>query len=310
MLPTISVVVPAYNAAEYLRDCLSSIRAQSFADFEVLVVNDGSSDDTPHIAVGFADSDPRFKLVSIPNGGVSKARNAGITEASGQFITFVDADDLLHPHALKAMVETTLKYGSDVCVTGFRRFKDKTFFSEDRDPDVAVRQMDYPEAMRLALYQKIILNNPWGALIRRELFADGRKFREGIRYEDLDAFYHFYENARSILYLPFPYYLYRDNPSSFINTWSEARLDVLDVTDRMLAFFEKGYPALIPAASDRRFSAHFNMYLLMKRHKAANPEALERCRRVIREGRRRALSDPSVRLKNKVGALLSYLFMP
>lgn len=311
--PLISIVVPAYNAADYLAECLASIERQSYGRFEVTVVDDGSTDATPLIAAETAARDPRFKVVSIPNGGVSHARNHGTALSKGELLTFVDADDLLHPEALKTMKETLERRGADVCITRFRKFR-----GEGRGRKLAARRLprhiqteeyDYEGAMRTALYQKRLLNSPWGSLMKRGLIGEGGAFREGTRYEDLDAFYRMYGKARKIVYIDWGLYLYRDHPGSFMNTWSPGRLDVLDVTDRLLEHMRNHHPRLENAALDRRFSAHCNMLLLMRGNRAEDPEAMERCWRVIREGRRRALADRNVRLKNKLGALLSYVVL-
>lgn len=305
-MPEISVIVPAFNAGEFLEECLRSIAGQSFSDIEVIVVDDGSSDSTLSIAQSMARGDSRFQVLSVPNGGVSRARNLGVDRANGEFITFVDADDALHPDALRLMLKALRTSGADVCIAGFRKFR-KEIPKPSRDSG-KVRVFSYEEAMGKALYQELLLNSPWGAMIRRSILGD-KRFREGVRYEDLDAFYRFYEGAGKIAYLPASLYFYRQNPGSFLAGWSEARLDVLDVTDRIADYMAAYHPGLLPAAQDRRFSAHFNMLVLMRKNGVNNLEAAERCRRVIREGRRRALADRRVRIKNKLGALISYFIL-
>jgi glycosyltransferase involved in cell wall biosynthesis len=116
-MPEISVVIPAYNAAKTLRETLDSVLAQTFGDFEVIVVDDGSKDDTA--AVASATSDPRVRVISIPNGGVSRARNLGIAESGGALIAFLDADDLWQPTKLErqvALLNARPEVG--ICVTG------------------------------------------------------------------------------------------------------------------------------------------------------------------------------------------------
>lgn len=301
MTPAVSVIIPAFNAAEFLEECLDSIKGQTFGDFEAVIVDDGSDDGTASIAERFAGKDSRFRLIRQPNTGVSGARNVGIENASGEFVTFVDADDFLHPDALRCWVETARKAGSDVCISELKRDGEEGSFSQPE-----FEEIDYASLMRLALYQKRLLNSPCGVLIKRSLLGDDKRFTEGIRYEDLDAFYRFYEGARKIVLVPRSYYFYRKNPASFMNLWSDSRLDVLDVTDKMTKFFEKHYPEISAAAHDRRFSAHYNMLLLMMRHKVKNPQAIARCMGVIKAGRKRALLDREVRVKNKLGALASY----
>ena len=307
MPATVSVIVPAYNAAEFLGECLASVEAQTFRDFEVVVVDDASSDATASIAGEWRRKDVRFRLVSLPeNRGLSGARNAGIAAAEGEWLYFLDADDCLYPDTLEWMTGTLRRYGADVCRSAFLRARD---YRPRLHPEVKVEMFDYAGAMKASLYQQTVFNPAWASLIRRERVVEAGGFTEGIWYEDLDSFYRFYEGAVRIAYIRTPLYFYRRNPGSFLAKWSDGRLDVLDVTDRLAAFFRERYPGLAAAAEDRRFSAHYNMLTLMKRHGVRNSDAMARCRAVIKEGRRRAFRDPEVRLKNKLGALLSYLFI-
>ena len=99
----VSVVIPAYNAAGVLSQCVSSVLAQEGVEVEVVIVDDGSADDTLAVATGLAEADPRVRVVSKPNGGVSSARNAGLDAATGEVVVFVDADDALVPGALASV---------------------------------------------------------------------------------------------------------------------------------------------------------------------------------------------------------------
>ena len=104
MKPEISVIVPCYNLADYLPEALDSIATQTFQDWECIIVNDGSTDSTGEVAARYAASDPRFKFVETPNGGVIKARNLGVKSSTGKYLLFLDADDILMPEYMeKAM---------------------------------------------------------------------------------------------------------------------------------------------------------------------------------------------------------------
>lgn len=309
----VTLIVPVYNAERWLRDCLESIAAQTHRSLRVIVVDDESTDGSREIARAFCQSDSRFELVEARHGGVSRARNIGIDMTTSEYIGFVDADDLLYPYTVARLLETLAAAESQVAVADFRRSgnpgRDFVPKSDLKPIDaVDIEIYDYPGAMKVALYQKRIFNNPWSMLMERRLLGDDIRFREGLRYEDLDAFYRFYEQAERIAFLPEPLYYYRQDEESFIHRWSDARLDVLDVTDRIVEYMSERYPEVLPAALDRRFSAHFNMLITMRKQRVDRPEARERCLKIIKEGRKRALSDPHVRLKNKLGALLSFLF--
>lgn len=100
----VSIVVPVYNAAKYLEECIASVFSQSFDDWELILVDDGSSDGSGLIIDRMAEADPRVKAIHRANGGMSAARNTGIAAARGEFMYFLDADDVLHPDALKLLL--------------------------------------------------------------------------------------------------------------------------------------------------------------------------------------------------------------
>src|SRR3954469_23354704 len=113
-MPRISVVVPIYNVEEFLEPCLESLAAQTVADFEAVLVDDGSTDTSAAIAEAFTRRDGRFRLVSQPNGGLSKARNTGLDHTNGaEFLHFLDSDDLLPPNAYELLLGALEQTGSD-----------------------------------------------------------------------------------------------------------------------------------------------------------------------------------------------------
>ena len=113
-MPTVSVIIPIYNTEKYLRRCLDSINHQTYRDWEALCVNDGSTDGSRAILQEYADRDPRFKIIDKPNGGLSDARNAGLDAAIGEYINFVDSDDLIHPQTFEIAVALAKRDGSDI----------------------------------------------------------------------------------------------------------------------------------------------------------------------------------------------------
>lgn len=125
VLPRVSVIVPAYNAAKTLNETLASATAQTFTDLEVIVVDDGSSDDT--YAVALATGDDRVKVVQVPNGGVSRARNHGIQAAQGELIAFLDADDVWQPEKLAKQVQAMADaLDAGLCVTAALRIDENS----------------------------------------------------------------------------------------------------------------------------------------------------------------------------------------
>ena len=305
--PKVSVIVPAYNAAEYLAECLQSLADQTMGDFEAIVVDDASTDSTPEIIRRFAADDSRFRLLSVSHGGVSRARNSGMDAARGEYICFVDADDRCLPTMFERMLDTLTVSRAQICVSDF--IKDTRVDTTAASRPAQSEVFDYDGAMKAALYQKRILNNAWGVLFTRETVSD-KRFRNGIRFEDLDAFYRFFEGPARIVYLPEKLYFYRQHPSSFLHRHTSERMDVLDVTDRLAEYMARHHPSLERAAADRRFSAHFNILMLLLAGHISDPASEQRCLDVIRSLRMAELTDLNVRLRNKCGALASYLGRP
>lgn len=119
-MPIISIIIPVYNAAKHLHQCIESIIAQTHRDWELILVNDGSKDDSLNICREFATKDSRIIVIDKLNGGVSSARNRGLDEARGEWITFVDADDWLDTDALKIYLEALQRTNADIVKTGYR----------------------------------------------------------------------------------------------------------------------------------------------------------------------------------------------
>ena len=124
----ISIVIPIYNAEKYLEECLNSIKSQTYKNFEVIMVNDGSKDDSETICMNFLRSDSRFRYLKKANGGVSSARNLGLDNVKGDYITFIDADDWVDENYLDLLITTVKKNHSDIVVSSYKQFNNIDVF--------------------------------------------------------------------------------------------------------------------------------------------------------------------------------------
>ena len=118
-MPTLSVIVPVYNGEKYLCRCLDSILAQSFSDFELILINDGSTDNSGKLCDDYAAADSRVTVIHTENRGVSRARKTGLERATGKYVTFVDCDDWLDKALYFRMVDGAEQHGADVVVCAF-----------------------------------------------------------------------------------------------------------------------------------------------------------------------------------------------
>jgi len=124
-MPKISVIVPVYNVEKYLAKCIDSILAQTFTDFECILINDGSPDNSPAICDEYAKKDERMKVIHKENGGVSSARNTGLDIAQGEWITFADSDDWVDENYLELMYSNAIKNNCDLSICGFKSVDEK-----------------------------------------------------------------------------------------------------------------------------------------------------------------------------------------
>lgn len=303
--PAISVIIPAYNAQEYLRECLDSVLAQSFSDFEAIVVNDGSTDDTLKIAEEYARKDPRIKIITTLNSGLSCARNNGIANSSGEWISFIDSDDCLKEEALHNLIFAANGTCCKMVVGQWVRQSVERISTTHKTQ--RTRIISNIEFMSEVLYQTNSNSSVCAKLFHHSLFVT-EKFLPRTWYEDLDIIYRIALIPKHICLIPEIVYFYRDNPRSFVNTFSTSRLDVLAVTERLEQFMRINYPQLLPAAQDRRLSANFNMFALMGlADKGKYQDEMQKCWSLIKRYRMSSLFSRKTRLKNKMGALASLL---
>jgi len=206
--PLVTVVVPIYNVEEYLRACLESIQFQSLEDLEVIMVNDGSTDGSVAIAEEFAARDPRFKLVSQENGGLSRARNTGADHATGEYIGFVDSDDVIPRDAYELLVTPLQETGSDFATGNVHRLmqgnvSQARFLAHAFD---RTRLKTHVTKFRPLLTDRIVPNKLW----RRSFWeGGGYRFPEGVLHEDIPVVLPAHFAARSVDVIHEPVYYYR-----------------------------------------------------------------------------------------------------
>lgn len=298
----ISVIIPVFNVERYLATCIDSIINQDYNNLEIILINDGSSDFSYNIAEKYREKDDRVKLYTMQNEGPAEARNIGLSVSTGDFVTFVDSDDILLPEALTMMMRVMKETEADI-VEG-KTIKGNTH-GEIKYKNFYPTHIYSPyQAIENVLYQKKLLPSVCGKLFKKNLFDD-LKFEKSTLYEDLDFFYRIFEKARLIAFTEFPVYFYRRTDGSIINTWKPQRLDVLKVTEKIENHFKENNPDLFRAAKDRRLSANFNMYCLTSLH--GDNESAQKCWEIIKQNRISSLLNPNVRFKNKAGILLSFL---
>ncbi|MDE6490834.1 MAG: glycosyltransferase [Muribaculaceae bacterium] len=303
--PLVSVIIPVYNTGCYIGECLDSIAGQTHRDIEVIIVDDGSTDNSPEICNGFVRRDSRFRLISQPNSGQSVARNTGLDAATGEYIMFMDSDDVAHRSLIERLIEMAISSGAEIASVGFRYFSGATPAINDFLPK-PVKVVDSGEAVSRLLYQTGINSGVWGKLFVKH-HIDQYRFEPGMLYEDLEFMPRITAGVSRFAYSADRIYYYRQHAGSSIGSFHPRRLDALKAVDMIRQWIGRNRPELIKAALDRQLSANFNMLALLTRNGLPDSDEAARCWATISQLRATSLINPKVRLKNKAGIIASYL---
>lgn len=223
-----SIIVPIHNSEKYLRQCIDSILAQTCRDFEVILVNDGSKDDSPIICDQYCAEDTRFQVIHHKQGkGAASARNAGTSRASGKYVIYIDSDDYIEDTMFLADIKEQAEKGYDVICYKFRKYYEDT-------NEMTACTFSMPAPMegetiggyvnRLVQYDAFYCA-PWTKAIRKEILVDGGiRFKEGLLSEDQEWYYHVLIGANSIIGIDKSYIIYRQHKSSTSVSWTMKNL--------------------------------------------------------------------------------------
>ena len=220
-MPRISIGVPFHNVEEYLPQCLDSIIDQTFTDFEVIMVDDGSTDGSFEICQKYAAKDSRFKLFYQENGGVAKARNNCLRHMTGDFITWIDSDDWIEKDYLEKLADTQKETDADIVSTGLKTFRDGNFYivngNMEKYNDFPDRVIPTKVAIADMFGSKYLLVNMCGNLVDAELY-NGFVFSGNLMYEDYGNKYKLFLKSKKIVGLPGSGYIYRIHSSSIMGS--------------------------------------------------------------------------------------------
>ena len=308
MEPLISVIVPVYNVAEYLDQCLDSIVNQSYRQLEILVIDDGSTDDSGNMCDRWAERDERIRVVHQPNGGLSAARNTALDMMTGELVIMVDSDDLLHPEAVTILLRTMQEFQADVVLTDFVSFYGNDIkWCDTASTDLNPRSYNTEEALMAIYYQQGVSNSSCGRLFKASLF-DGVRYPVGQFYEDLAIIYPLYQRSNRVVKIDVRLYGYRQRTDSILGRFSPERAAVIDICENLERQVQEDNNKLLPAVRSRLLSAYFNILLLSQQDSSSRYDQLaDRCWNGIKRLRSHCLIDGNVRLKNKAGIIASYL---
>ena len=216
-LPLISIIVPVYNVQDYVGKCLDSICGQSYRNLEIIVIDDGSTDNSPTICDSFAEKDARIKVLHCKNGGLSVARNRGLDIAEGELIGFVDSDDWIEADMYESLYRVLSQYKADISICSFFRDEDQQSIPQYNSGKIHIWKSF--DAIHEVIEDKRIHNSMCFLLCKRDIFKCLR-FPVGQIYEDIAMSYLIYARAGRVVYIEKPLYHYIMRPGSIAHSLS------------------------------------------------------------------------------------------
>ncbi len=220
--PLISIIIPVYNTEKYLSECLDSVLAQSYKNWEAICINDGSKDNSLHILNDYANRDERIKVINQENKGLSETRNIGLEQVQGQYIMFLDSDDFWHSEILSILVNIIKKEECDIISFSYKKVLNGNF-----------KQKNYKKPSKFKLYSNPLINFikrkykttgvVWNKIYRADLIR-GIKFVKINPGEDNIFVFECLGKSKKIAVIDNELYFYNQNPSSIMHTSQEQKI--------------------------------------------------------------------------------------
>lgn len=256
----ISVVVPVYNVEKYVRKCIQSILDQTFKNFELILVDDGSTDNSGKICDEFLKKDKRISVIHKKNGGLSDARNVGIDNSTGEYITFIDSDDFIEKNYLQIHYDLIKKYDSNLVISSY------TNFNEGTEPNEVLLNINSDIISKEDCYKKMFLQDTidvsaTAKLYKTNIFKDNKiYYPKGKPYEDIQIIDKIVENSKNIVMTDYKGYYYLQRSGSIMyGSMSNDRMILINKMDELLDFVSKKYPNIIKYAVRRYVYSNFHV---------------------------------------------------
>lgn len=301
----ISIIVPIYNTEKYLSECLDSVLSQTHKNFEAILIDDGSTDKSLSIAELYAKNDSRFKIIHQENQGLFAARNSGLKEVTGDWITFLDSDDILAPVFLEILLEYAKSNHSEIAISFHQPFFDSNSLKKIKTNKNRPCLTNGKEALKNALYQKKIPDySAWNKLYSAKLWKD-KVFKPRKFAEDLATIPEILFEAKQIVITKTPLYFYRKRRDSLLATpYNQDKAELLEIAEEVLQKFSQDID-LKPAAESTLLSASFSILW-----KVPETEEFfkirEKAFHYVKKLRTKVLLNPQTRFRNKVACVISY----
>lgn len=278
----ISVIIPIYNVEQYLSKCINSIINQTYKNIEIVLIDDGSSDNSPAICDEYKKLDSRVIVIHKKNAGLSSARNKGLDIVKGNYICFVDSDDYIEANMIEELKNNMEKFNSDISVCNFYDIKNSTKKVRlDKDFEYEFVSIGKEKFINIQNEYSPLTYYAWNKLYKKEVF-DSIKFPEGRLFEYTYIFCDVFNNAERISFTLKPLYNYVYRNNSLGNKFNVKHFDKIGSFDKKIEFFNKnGYYNLSQEEQKRKALAIISNLIQMKMQKNNNNKIYKKYRKEL-----------------------------
>ena len=302
----ISVIVPVYNAEKFLNRCIDSILEQTYTNFELILVDDGSTDHSLDILKKYVEQDERVSLICQQNKGVSGARNTGLQAAKGEYFLYIDADDWVEKDMIEKLIFIGQRENADIVMCDSDHADEKTNVIEELEIETEVWDQD-KQQYEFMKHQRLT-GMLWNKLIHRRL-AKGVRFNEKTSYgEDAEFLWEILKKSQKMIVINAILYHHVQEQTSISHlSFSEKKYSAIPMWEHIIKDVSQNNPKLINLAKERLMSATvFSMYEA-KRCKYKNRDQVKHMRRIVRKNLNTFLQSQNVSKKFKLYAIAAYL---
>lgn len=307
-MPEISVIVPVYKVEPYIHKCVDSILAQTFTDYELILVDDGSPDTCGNICDEYAQKDARIHVIHKENGGLSDARNAGMKIACGEYVIFIDSDDYIDADMLSYLYENLKKADADMATCGIYEVYADRIEKQEEEPDFVCSG---EEAFRCILRGHTIRGEIWNKLIKRSCISD-LEFPKGKLYEDIFYTVDMMQRIKKVAVGTKPKYYYLHRSDSITGKAYRPKLfDIIDGYTKNYQVVQRAFPKLEEEAECLWIWSRF--IVLDKMLLEENYRSIDRFEELvtfIKQHFRRIMKNPYFQRNRKISAIVLLISIP
>lgn len=314
-MPLISVIVPVYKVEKFLDRCIKSILSQTFSDFELIIVDDGSPDRCPEMCDEWAEKDKRIVVVHQKNQGLSAARNSGIKISKGKYLTFIDSDDWIADNMLEMLLKLIQKHNADISICDFiRTDSEKNIASKTSTKETVFNQHDFMDII-LKINSNRTIHYAWAKLYKREIIDD-EHYPVGMLNEDVEGMFKAVIRSKKIVETnTVGYYYYENNDSITRKKFGKNFLCLNEVWNRILKIAEQSAPEYKEKVKFNLRRTDFTILVDMLLYGDRETDRLYEkeirvIRRRLRKNLKNLLNGPMVFKRKILAFLVCYFYLP